>query len=90
MTKAEVMAELKKSGSDQTRKVLMRHGAKDPFYGVKVTDLKKIVNKVKKNHELSLELYDTGNSDAMYLAGLIADENKISKNDLQKWVQNAY
>jgi len=35
-------------------------------------------------------LFDTRNSDAMYLAGLIADENKISKNELQKWVKDAY
>ena len=56
----------------------MNHGAKEPFFGVKVGDLKKILKKTKKNHELSLELYKTGNSDAMYLAGLMADEKKIT------------
>lgn len=30
---------------------------------------KEILKKTKKNHELSLELFATGNSDAMYLAG---------------------
>ena len=68
----------------------MKHGAKDPFFGVKVADLKKIVKKVKKDHELSLALYETGNADAMYLAGLIADEKQMSKVQLQTWAENAY
>jgi len=90
MTKEEIFAELKSKGSEQTKKVLTKHGACEPFYGVKVADLKQIVKKVKKNHELSLELYATGNSDAMYLAGLIADEKKITEKDLRKWAEKAY
>ena len=89
MTVKEIMAELKEYGNENTKKIFLKHGAKEPFFGVKVADLKKIVKKVKKNHELSLELYDTGNGDAMYLAGLIADENKITKKDLNNWVEKA-
>jgi 3-methyladenine DNA glycosylase AlkD len=91
MTALEILQELEKMGSEQTRKTFANHGApKDKLYGVKVGDLKTIVKKVKKNHALSLELYRTGNSDAMYLAGLIADEKKISKDDLREWARGAY
>ena len=90
MTKDDVMAELETMGSEQTKKVLTRHGAREPFFGVKVADLKKIVKKTKKNHELSLELYETGNSDAMYLAGLIADESRITREQLNDWAHKAY
>lgn len=90
MTLAEVMAELESQGSDQTKKVLTKHGAREPFFGVKVEFLKKIQKKTKKDYKLALELYDTGNSDAMYLAGLIADETKMTKADLNNWVENAY
>ncbi|MBD98203.1 MAG: DNA alkylation repair protein [Verrucomicrobia bacterium] len=90
MTFDEVMQELEAKGDAQTKKTLMRHGAKEPFFGVKVQELKKILKKTKKNHELSLALYATGNSDAMYLAGLMADENQISKAELQQWVKQAY
>ncbi|MDH3651497.1 MAG: DNA alkylation repair protein [Saprospiraceae bacterium] len=89
MNLSQVMKELSSMGSEQTKKNWMKHGAREPFYGVKVGDLKKVVKKIKKNHELSLELFDTGNSDAMYLAALIADENKISRRHLQKWVRKA-
>jgi 3-methyladenine DNA glycosylase AlkD len=90
MTKDEVLKELAQYGNEQTKNTFIRHGAQEPFYGVKVGDLKKLVKKIKKDHKLSLELFDTGNSDAMYLAGLIADELQISKEDLQNWVKGAY
>ncbi|MFN8395845.1 MAG: DNA alkylation repair protein [Bacteroidia bacterium] len=90
MTVDEVMAQLKEMGSAQTLKTFANHGAPvDSMYGVKVGDMKTIVKKVKKNNELSLALFRTGNADAMYLAGLIADEKKITKSDLQEWAKNA-
>ncbi len=90
MTKEEILKELAGYGNEGTKKIFLKHGAREPFYGVKVQDLKKIQKKVKKQHQLSLELYATGNSDAMYLAGLIADETEISKSELNKWVDEAY
>lgn len=89
MNAQEILAELKPLASDSTKKTLLRHGAKEPFYGVKIEELKKFQKRIKKDHELSLALYDTGVSDAMYLAGLIADENKITKKDLQHWLKKA-
>src|SRR5262249_34101227 len=44
----------------------------------------------KMDYQLALDLYDTGISDAMYFAGLIADDAKMTKKDLQKWVEKAY
>ena len=90
MTKTEVIEELKNYGNETTKRIFINHGAREPFFGVKVQDLKKIVKKIRKDYKLSLGLYDTGNSDAMYLAGLIADEKAMTKQDLQKWVKGAY
>jgi 3-methyladenine DNA glycosylase AlkD len=90
MTANEVMTQLKKLGTAQTKKTLMRHGAKEPFFGVRVGDLKTIQKKIKHDHELALALYDTGNSDAMYLAGMIAEPEKMTRAQLQKWVKGAY
>lgn len=90
MTVNEILSELESYGNEQTKKVYTSIGAKEPLFGVKVQDLKKILKKTKKNHELSLELYATGNHDAMYLAGLMADESKISKDELELWLSQAY
>ena len=86
----DVLKELESYSDERTKNTHMRHGAKEPLFGVRVGDLKKILKKTKKKHTLSLALYETGNSDAMYLAGLMADEKKISKEDLENWVLNAY
>lgn len=89
MTANEIVAELSKLGSETIKKVLMRHGAREPFFGVKVEDLKKIQKRIKQDHALALELYDTGISDAMYLAGLLANPRQMKKTDLQRWVKKA-
>ena len=89
MTAKEIVAELKKLGTAQTKKMWMTHGAQEPCLGVKVEDMKKIQKRVKMDYQLALDLYDTGIADAMYLAGLIADDAKMTKKDLQKWVANA-
>jgi 3-methyladenine DNA glycosylase AlkD len=90
MTAKEIVEELKSLGSPSMKKVLIKHGAREPFFGVKVEDLKKIQKRIKTDHQLALELYDTGISDAMYLAGLIAKDAKMTQKDLQRWVQQAY
>lgn len=89
MTVETIMAQLEAKGSESIKKILLKHGVKEPFFGVKVEDLKLIQKKVKKDYELSKSLYNTGNADAMYLAGLIADEGKMTKKDLSNWVKKA-
>jgi 3-methyladenine DNA glycosylase AlkD len=89
MTTKEILAELKPLGSDSYKKVIFNHGVKEPCFGVKVGDLQKIQKRIKKDYQLALDLYDTGNYDAMYLAGLIADDAQMTKKDLQRWVANA-
>ena len=83
------MKELEKKGSESIKKIFLNHGAKGPLFGVKVGDLKVIQKKVKKDHQLAMELFGTGIYDAMYLAGLIADESKMSKKDIQQWAEKS-
>ena len=90
MTAKEILAELKPLGNDGYKKVIFNHGVKEPCFGVKIGDLQKIVKRVGSDYRLALELYDTGVYDAMYLAGLIADDDQLTKKDLQRWVAKAY
>lgn len=89
MTVDEVISELKKLGGESTKRTLLRHGAVEPIYGVKIGDLQKIRKRIKVDHELALALYETGISDAMYLAGMIVDDARMSKKDLERWAKNA-
>jgi len=89
MTAKEILAELKPLGSESYKRVMSNHGVKEPFFGVKISDLQKVQKRIKKDYQLALDLYDTGNYDAMYLAGLIADDARMTKKDLQRWIANA-
>lgn len=87
---AEVMQALEAKGTEQTRKTFARHGAPiDQMFGVKVGDLKVIAKKIKGNQQLALDLYATGNSDAMYLAGIVADGRQMTKRQLDEWARQA-
>lgn len=89
MTLDEVMADLEAHASPTHKKTYLRHGAKEPFWGVPISHLKILQKKLKKNHELALALFATGNSDAMYLAGLIAEPMKMTKAQLKAWMKAA-
>ncbi|MEM7586858.1 MAG: DNA alkylation repair protein [Acidobacteriota bacterium] len=89
-TVTEVLEALKSKGSEQTRKTYARHGASGPkVYGVKVADMKAIAKTIKGEQDLALELYETGGYEAMYLAGMVANGKKMTKQQLESWAQSA-
>jgi 3-methyladenine DNA glycosylase AlkD len=89
MTAKEIVAQLKPLGSESYARILKKHGVADPVLGVKIEELKKIQKKIKTDYQLALDLYDTGIYDAMYLAGLVADDAKMTKRDLRGWLAKA-
>jgi len=91
MTANDILKELKSLGGASYKKMLMtNYGVKEPCFGVKIGDMKKIQKRITRDYQLALDLYDTGNYDAMYLAGLIADDARMTRKDLQRWADNAY
>lgn len=91
MTAAEILGELQQLGNPACRGLLMRnHGAKDPCFGVRIGDMQPLRKRIGTDYRLALDLYETGNYDAMYFAGLIADDARMTRRDLQRWVAAAY
>jgi hypothetical protein len=85
-----VMAELKSKGREQTRKIYVRHGATESrMFGVPVADLKLIAKTIKKDQALACALYETGNVDAMYLAGIVAGGSQMSQKQLEAWARDS-
>jgi 3-methyladenine DNA glycosylase AlkD len=89
MTATDIVEELRPLGQETYRNVIRKHGASDPMFGVKIEHLKKVQKRVKKDYQLALDLFDTGIYDCMYLAGLIADDERMTKKDLQKWAEGS-
>ena len=89
MTARDIVDEMRLLGNEKTKKSWMTNGAKEPCIGVKVEDMKNIQKRVKRDYQLALDLYDIGIADMQYLAGLIADDAKMTPMDLQKWIEAA-
>lgn len=90
MNATAILDELRPLGTASYKKVMLNHGIREPFFGVKISELQKIRKRIKKDYQLARDLYETGNYDAMYLAGLIADDERMTKEDLRKWARKAY
>ncbi|WP_042150160.1 DNA alkylation repair protein [Paucisalibacillus sp. EB02] len=85
-----VMQELEALGKERTKKMYMSNGAHEPLFGVATGAMKPIAKKIKINQPLAEELYATGNYDAMYFAGIIADPNGMTESDYDRWMDSAY
>lgn len=82
---ADVMSELERAGSEQTRKTYARHGVKQPMFGVSFATLKTLVKRIRVDHELALALWDSGNFDARNLALKIVDPTRVTVSQLDDW-----
>ncbi len=88
MTLKQAMKELESVGTEQNRKVYMRHGVKGELFGVSYANLRQIARTIKKNQKLANELWATGNHDARVLATMISDPAEIEAKTLKTWVKD--
>jgi len=89
MTVNEILSQLESLGDEARRKHNAKAGAPDNQFGVKLGDLRAIAKKIKTNHELALELWDTGNVEAQLLATLIIKPKSLSAEELDKLTRSA-
>lgn len=85
-----VMQELEALGKERTKKMYLSSGAREPVFGVATGAMKPIARKIKIDQALAEELYQTGNYDAMYFAGIIADPKAMTQKDFDRWMDGAY
>ncbi|MCH6269285.1 DNA alkylation repair protein [Neobacillus citreus] len=85
-----VMQELEALGKERLKKMYIGNGAHEPVFGVATGAMKPIAKKIKKDQPLAEQLYATGNYDAMYFAGIIADPKAMTEEDFDRWMDGAY
>jgi hypothetical protein len=90
MRQAEVMRELEALSSERAKKRYISQGATEPLFGVATGAMKPLFKQVKQDQALAEQLYATGNYDAMYFAGMIADPNGMTEADYDRWMLSAY
>lgn len=85
-----VMQELETLGKERMKKIYLSNGAREPLFGVATGAMKPMAKKIKIDQELAEKLYATGNYDAMYFAGIIADPKAMTAEDYGRWLDSAY
>ena len=84
----EILAQFEALGDERMRAQNKKRGAGDNQFGVKMGDIRNIAKKIKTNHELALELWDTGNVEARFLATLLIDPKKLSNDEIARIVSS--
>jgi 3-methyladenine DNA glycosylase AlkD len=88
MTTKEIFAQFKSLGDEARRRHNTRAGAPDNQFGVKLGDLRVIAKKIKIDHKLALELWDTANVEAQLLATLIIKPKALSAGELDAMMRS--
>src|SRR5690242_6114147 len=89
MTLQEAMAELESLGNPTMRKMYEKEGAPERVFGVKMGDIRNVAKKIKSDHELALQLWETGNVDARLLAVLVMKPKQLWEDELDQLVADA-
>ncbi len=86
-----ILSALKSKGKENIRAIYARHGnAPERVFGVSTADMKSIAKTIGAQQALACELYATGNAEAMYLAGMVADGSRLSKEQMKEWANSAH
>lgn len=88
MTVSEVLKELEALSDPKTKALNSKNGIWDNQYGVKLGDLRVLAKRIKTNHALALELWDTENFDAQMLAMLLIKPEQLSAAELDRMVRS--
>ncbi len=83
----EVMQELQNMGTEQNRKIYKRHGAGDNQFGVSFANFKLLKKKIKLDHDLAIQLWETENTDARIFSTMIIDHTRIEEETIDTWIK---
>lgn len=79
----EVMSQLEAAGTPKVREINRRQGADENQFGVMFGTLRALAKKIKTDHVLALQLWQSGNLDARLLASMIMDAGQLSAEALE-------
>ena len=85
-TAADVIAHLRALGSEESRQGMRRYGISiDRALGISHGVQRDIARKIKRNHERAFELWESGITEAQFIASVTADPKRFTKADARRW-----
>src|ERR1044071_9389136 len=85
----EVVARLRKLGSQSVRDGMLRYGIpNEDAFGVSVRKIQKLSKELGRNHELALALWETGFYEARMLAAFVDDPKLVTCAQMDRWCKD--
>jgi 3-methyladenine DNA glycosylase AlkD len=81
-----VLRALRAKGKAGTAAIYRKHGVHDDTYGVSFADLTQLKRQLEVDHELALGLWESGVHDARVLATMIADDEGMTSESIERWL----
>ena len=88
MKVSEILEHFEALGNEKVRVHNVKYGAGENQFGVKMGDIRALAKKIKTNHKLALELWETGNVEARFLAVLIINPKELSAVEVDRLVRS--
>ncbi|MFA6530127.1 MAG: DNA alkylation repair protein [Candidatus Micrarchaeia archaeon] len=89
MTCEEIISELKSRSNPKNIEGMARFGiSKKGTLGIPIPVLRTIAKRIGKDHQLALELWDSGIHEARLLAGFIGDPKQLTEKQMEAWVKD--
>jgi 3-methyladenine DNA glycosylase AlkD len=85
----DVIDTLKDLADAKYRAGMTRFGiSNDKALGVKIPELRKIAKLIKKDHQLALQLWETGIHEARILASMVDDPKQVTTEQIDTWTKD--
>ena len=83
---AAILRQLEALGTRAGRDGMQRYGIVAPkMYGVSVSQIQKLANPFKRDHDLAVALWDTGWYEARMMAGFVDDPARVTPAQMDRW-----
>jgi 3-methyladenine DNA glycosylase AlkD len=88
MRASELLAHLRKKGSERNREGMARFGINvEKAYGVSVPELRRLARHIGTHHGLAGDLWRSGVHEARMLAAFIDDYKLVTERQMEDWVR---
>ena len=86
---ARALRELRSLGEQRNVDGMARYGIRAKVvYGVAKPKMDELARRIGRDHELALEVWDTGVHDARILAGMIDVSEQVTSKQMERWVHD--
>jgi 3-methyladenine DNA glycosylase AlkD len=88
-TKSSILRDLRSLADPKVRAKMSYFGIDvKKAHGISVPELRRLANKIGKNHKLANELWASGIHEAKSLAGMIGESEKVTAAQMDRWARN--